>query len=185
LSSDIEEIAGHILVTVGGGFDGDTIIKTVCAYINDSFSSDHTLSYTIVLGSNSPLKISTLFEHYKNIIHNTQIVSHVESLEQFIAKAELVISMCGYNTFTELIGSNKKIIAIPRCHSGKEQLIRANTFAQFYDGIWVLPEKNLNFERLDSLIRCAISSPHPKRRIQMRGNENLVAFFRKELGYEG
>lgn len=180
-----KEISGHILITVGGGFDGDTIVKLVCEYINNlTTKNSHKFSYKIVLGSNSPLKTNTLFECYSNISNNTQIITHVENLESLISEAELVISMCGYNTVTELIGSYKKVILIPRTHSGSEQLIRSNIISQLYDGIWILPEKDLTIEKLGSLINQVMIFPRPEVREKTNANENLIDFFKQELGYE-
>ena len=130
------------------------------------------------------MKQHSLFQHYKLISHNIQIFTHVECLESFISEAELVISMCGYNTFTELIGKRKKIIVIPRWHSGSEQLIRAKALAKYYDGIWILQKRDFTIKKLDALINHVICSPPPKVKFKMKGNEGLISFFKKELGCE-
>ena len=185
-SKDDNEIHGRILITVGGGFDGDTIINTVCAHINDfSAANNHKYSFRIVLGSNSPLDIHTLYHSYPNIVNTTRIISHSKYFGELISEAELVISMCGYNTATELTDSHKKIIFIPRTHSGREQLIRSDIFANQFDGIWLLPENELTTDNLGALINQAMISPQPKKRRTVNNNEDLIAFFKYELKYEG
>ena len=48
----------------------------------------------------------------------------------YINTANLVVSMCGYNTITEVLQKGKKAIVIPRVKPGQEQLIRAQSMAK-------------------------------------------------------
>jgi predicted glycosyltransferase len=170
----------HILITVGGGFDGADIIQTVCEYISRT-PQNQQLAFSVVLGNNSTLAISDLFERYVDLSRNTQVYGHVSALDSLICKADLVVSMCGYNTLIELIERGKKIIAIPRTHSGSEQIMRASLLSNVYDGMWVIPEKELTVERLKVSIDRALMAPSPTVQMEMSGARNLIAFLEQEV----
>lgn len=171
----------HVLITVGGGFDGGGIIQTVCEYIIRTSHQNQQLSFTVVLGANSTLSISDLFERYHDLSRNTQVYGYVSSLDCLIAKADVVVSMCGYNTLIELIERGKKIIAIPRTHHGSEQIMRASLLSRVYDGMWVIPENELTPERLETEIEIALMGPSPTVQMEMTGARNLIAFLKREV----
>jgi predicted glycosyltransferase len=183
---DVSEPSGatkHILVTVGGGFDGGSIIETMCEYISSTSrqSQQLELSFSIVLGSNATLMALDLFERYRDISRIIQIYQHVRCLESLIAKAHIVVSMCGYNTLIELIERRKKIIAIPRTHSGSEQMMRASLLNRVYDGMWIIPQKELTAERIGWLIGSALMAPWPSVQMEMSGARNLITFLDQEV----
>lgn len=167
--------SGRILFTVGGGFDGSGIIETVCAYIKRTSSSDHCLSFTIVLGAHSPIAISDLLARYGGPCRDAEVYSYVPGLEGLISKAAVVVTMCGYNTLVELIERNKRIIAIPSS-LGAEQAMRARILSSVYDGMWVIPERELTADALGQLVDSALRSPRPSTQIGMNGAANLTAF---------
>jgi predicted glycosyltransferase len=49
----------------------------------------------------------------------------------YLDAADLVVSMAGYNTVTEILTLDKKAIVIPRTHPRKEQLIRSRRLQEF------------------------------------------------------
>jgi predicted glycosyltransferase len=181
---DASELGGtptHVLVTVGGGFDGGSIIETMCEYISNASHRNQQPGFSVVLGSNSTLTISHLIERYSDMPRNTQVYRHVRCLDHLIAKAQIVVSMCGYNTLIELIERRKKIIAIPRTHSGSEQTMRASLLDRIYDGMWVIPQKELTAERLGRMVGSALTAPQPKVQMEMSGARNLVTFLDQEV----
>jgi predicted glycosyltransferase len=48
----------------------------------------------------------------------------------FIAAADIVVSMAGYNTVCEILSLNKRAIVIPRVRPTQEQLIRAERMSR-------------------------------------------------------
>jgi predicted glycosyltransferase len=171
----------RILVTVGGGFDGDDIIDTVCQYAVDRGRKHQHLGFTIVLGTHSPLTAAGLCGRYRDLAHHADILRHVSNLEALIAAAPFVVSMCGYNTLIELIQRKKKIIAVPRGHSGREQTIRADVLKGVYDGMWVIPENDITPETLGSMVDVVLTAPSPTVRVEMEGAGNLVRFLNDEV----
>lgn len=171
---------GRILVTVGGGFDGDGIIRTVYDLITRASSAYPPLDFTIVLGAHSPGTIVDLFEHDQRLCH-VEVYRHVPGLECLISEAPVVVSMCGYNTLLELIERRKKIIAIPRSHSGAEQTMRADLLSSLYDGMWVVPQNKLTVDALERSLVSALRSDPPKLQMKMTGANNLVAFLSRAV----
>jgi predicted glycosyltransferase len=165
----------RVLVTVGGGFDGSGIIKTVCDLLVDKAENIGGLAFTIVLGANSPLTGAQIRQHVKSADPHVEVVTYVSDLTSRIAEADLVISMCGYNTMFELIEAQKKVIAVPRGHSGYEQTLRARLLSRIYDGLWVIPQNEFSPKRLGITIADALEAPPPQVRIPMNGASNLIA----------
>jgi predicted glycosyltransferase len=174
-------VSERVLVTVGGGFDGGGIIETVCDYIRRESAGGGRLRFTVVLGGNSTLAAAGLFERHPGISRNTEILGHVRSLDRLIAEADVVVSMGGYNTIVELMQRGKKIIAIPRSHSGAEQGLRISLLSGVYDGMWGLPERELTAEGLERSVRIALGSHCPRRPLEANGATNLAEFLSREV----
>lgn len=58
------------------------------------------------------------------------VLEFTNDLMSYVNTADTVISMCGYNTITEVLQKGKKAIVIPRIKPGQEQLIRAQSLAK-------------------------------------------------------
>ena len=58
------------------------------------------------------------------------VLEFTNDMMSYINTADLVLSMCGYNTITEVLQKGKKAIVVPRIKPGKEQLIRAQSMAK-------------------------------------------------------
>lgn len=172
-----------VLVTVGGGYDGDRLIRPVCRYLESLADTPSDIAFKIVLGRNSPLHRTALIDDYPRITRDAEIFDYVENLDALMAEAELVITMCGYNTLTESLAHRKKVIAVPRSHSGREQIIRAEAVASVYDGIWVLPEHRLTTEAIDRALREGLAAPPPRVQIDMSGNTRLVELLKDVVEY--
>lgn len=175
-TSQTDAALRRILVTVGGGFDGDRIVDVACECALRAGDEQRSLEFDIVLGSNSHLRAQDLTARYVGLTRNTRIIEHTPDLGALMQDASLAISMCGYNTTCELVQRKKKIIAIPRAHSGREQVIRAELLSKTYDGIWVLRESELTMAALATLIDTVLAAPAPQVCLEMSGASNLVAF---------
>ncbi len=172
----------RVLVTVGGGFDGSAIIATVCDLLVDKTKNMDDLAFSIVLGANSPLTSAQIGGHLQGADADVEVVTYVSDLTSRIMEADLVISMCGYNTLFELIQAQKKIIAVPRGHSGYEQSLRARLLSRIYDGLWVIPQDEFSSKRLAIAIADALGAPPPQVRIPMNGAANLITHLVSVLG---
>lgn len=173
----------RVLVTVGGGFDGSDIIGIVCRLLVHEAKTMDSLSFTIILGAYSPLTSAAIEEYVHGAAADVEVLQYLSDPTPRIRQADLVISMCGYNTLFELIEAQKKIIAVPRGHSGYEQSLRANLLSHIYDGIWVIPPNEFTPQRLATIIVEALAAPQPQVRLPMKGAANLMTHLLSLLGH--
>jgi predicted glycosyltransferase len=120
--------APYILVTVGGGGDGEAIIDWVLR----AYEAEPDLPYPalLVLG---PFMGS---DHQKGFLDRAEKLDQVEAItfnahiEGLLAEAVGVVGMGGYNTFCEILSFDKRALIIPRTAPRREQYIRASHAAQ-------------------------------------------------------
>jgi predicted glycosyltransferase len=110
-----------IVVTPGGGEDGYPLINN---YLDSLKFLDYPLKSLIILGREMP-KVSR--EALIAKIAQTKNVAYLDFslyLMNYLSAADLIVSMSGYNTITEILSLKKKVIAVPRCYPSLEQSIR-------------------------------------------------------------
>ncbi|ELS03718.1 putative glycosyl transferase [Xenococcus sp. PCC 7305] len=121
---NLKEQEQLIVVTPGGGEDGYSLIKNYLLAISN-IRSKFSCKTLIVFGSEMPSKerqeLLQTIDEYSNII----TLDFTEHLMNYLQSADLVVSMAGYNTITEILSLGKKAVVVPRCKPSQEQLIRA------------------------------------------------------------
>jgi predicted glycosyltransferase len=115
--------APYILVTVGGGGDGEAIVDWVLS----AYEQDPSIPYPalIVLGPFMGSELQADFMARVNRLDTVEALTfhpHVESLMQ---PAVGLVCMGGYNTFCEVLSFDKRALMIPRTEPRLEQRIRA------------------------------------------------------------
>ena len=63
-----------------------------------------------------------------------------DDLTSYMAAADLIVCMCGYNTISELMSLKKQAIVVPRLKPYREQMIRAERLASFGQFTMVHPD---------------------------------------------
>ncbi|ELR99077.1 glycosyltransferase family protein [Gloeocapsa sp. PCC 73106] len=110
-----------IVVTPGGGEDGYPLIDN---YLDCLEVLSYSVKSIIILGREMPRKskeaLITKIAKIKNIVY----LDFSLYLVNYLSAADLIVSMAGYNTITEILSLQKKVIAIPRCYPSLEQSIR-------------------------------------------------------------
>ncbi len=113
-----------VLVTPGGGQDGFNLINTICQAF-PSPSSSIGVHFLICVGPE-------MAESQRMILHRKiDGQAHMTALDftndmmSYMNAANLVVSMAGYNTVTELMTLKKRAILVPRTQPAQEQWIRA------------------------------------------------------------
>lgn len=112
-----------ILVTTGGGGDGDDVIDwVVSAYEADP---DIPLPALIVFGpfinrDRRRLFLERIARHPK-----LDAIAFDTKLEVLMSRADAIVAMGGYNTFCEILSLDKPALIVPRTRPRREQLIRA------------------------------------------------------------
>lgn len=155
-----------ILVTVGGGGDGFNIIST---YLDMLQQYGHTLPFHTVIVT-GPLMAA----HIREIVTQTAVLPNVSlrhftpNLLPYIAAADLVVSMAGYNTVCEILSLNKRAVLIPRMRVRAEQRIRAERLARW--GLaTLLCSTELTPLQLRRAISMALEAPETACQLDLNG----------------
>ena len=114
----------YILVTTGGGEDGDVLIDWVLTAYETEMKIPHPA--LIVLG---PFMQTDHQESFLARIEKLESVSAMtfsSHIEHLMEKAVGVVAMGGYNTFCEILSFDKPSIIVPRTKPRLEQYIRAS-----------------------------------------------------------
>ncbi len=153
---DIEE--PYILVTPGGGKDGEEMVELVFeAYQN---SRELTTAVVFILG---PFMSEDKRDYFKSLSESLElftVLDYHNRMELLIENAQGLVTMGGYNTFCEILSFNKPTIIIPRYEPRTEQLIRARRAAEL-SLVTMLEPENFNYQSLIPLIRNLCSQPNP------------------------
>ncbi len=116
--------APFLLVTVGGGGDGEAIIDWVLrAYESDPMLPHPAL---LVLGPFMSSEAQADFQARAAQLENVEAVTFEAHLENLMDRALGVVCMGGYNTFCEVLSFDKRALVVPRTMPRMEQYIRAS-----------------------------------------------------------
>ncbi|HEX9446943.1 MAG TPA: glycosyltransferase, partial [Dongiaceae bacterium] len=113
----------YLLVTTGGGGDGEDVIDWVLrAYENDHKQPHPAL---LVLGPFMQSERQAEFLHRAAQLDNVEAITFDAQLETLMDRAVGVVAMGGYNTFCEILSFDKRCLIIPRTKPRMEQYLRA------------------------------------------------------------
>ena len=121
---EIEEIDGpFILVTSGGGGDGEDLVDWVLA----AYEHDPHIPYgaVIVFGPFMSANAREAFKDRAAKFKNIRTLTFTNNLGALMQRAAGVVAMGGYNTFCEILSFDKRAIIVPRTKPRLEQFIRA------------------------------------------------------------
>jgi predicted glycosyltransferase len=112
-----------ILVTAGGGGDGENLIDWVLR----AYEHDPNIPYgaVIVFGPFMSAAARDSFRERASKFRNLRTLTFTSNLGVLMDRAAGVVSMGGYNTFCEILSFDKKALIVPRTRPRQEQLIRA------------------------------------------------------------
>jgi len=117
----------YVLVTVGGGDDGASVIDWVLsAYEHDP---GIPLAAVLVLGPFMPAAMQRRLRERAARLPRISVVTFDTHVEWLMEGAVGVVAMAGYNTFCEILSLDKRAILVPRIKPRREQLLRANRAA--------------------------------------------------------
>jgi predicted glycosyltransferase len=116
-----------LLVTTGGGGDGDSLIDLVLsAYERDR---DIPLPALLVYGPFMQPEQQAAFTARAARLPNVRAITFDAHLEALMARAAGVVAMGGYNTFCEILSFDKRALIVPRTVPRLEQQIRTERAA--------------------------------------------------------
>ncbi len=117
-----------LLVTPGGGGDGEALIDLVlAAYEHDSGIPIPAL---LVYGPFMMPEQQAAFNARAARLANVRAITFDARLEALIARAAGIVAMGGYNTFCEILSFDKPALIVPRTVPRLEQFIRAQRAAE-------------------------------------------------------
>ena len=113
----------YLLVTVGGGGDGEQIIDWVLR----AYECDPELPYPalLVLGPFMGTNLQTDFLRRADRLDKVEAITFDAHIESLMDRALGVVCMGGYNTFCEVLSFDKRALVVPRTEPRMEQDIRA------------------------------------------------------------
>jgi predicted glycosyltransferase len=116
-----------VLVTTGGGGDGDGLIEWVLR----AYEHDPLLPYPalLVLGPFMNAERQREFMARAAKLKRVDTITFHGQLETLVSRAVGVVAMGGYNTFCEVLSLNKRALIVPRTEPRLEQHIRASRAA--------------------------------------------------------
>lgn len=134
----VEDSAPYILITPGGGGDGETMVDLVLsAYeIDPDLMPRAKMVYGPFLSGDTRQDFETRVARLNGRVSAVGFESRIEAL---FAEAEGVVCMGGYNTFCEVLSFDKRAVIVPRTVPRLEQYIRASR-AEELDLIRMLDE---------------------------------------------
>lgn len=148
-----------VVVTVGGGGDGFAILRTVAESIA-AWPGGAPFHALLVTG---PLMASgkrELVRQAQAASERMTVLEFTPRLFTYMAAADLVIGMAGYNTAVETLSLGKRTLFIPRTQPRQEQLIRAERLAARGWARLIHPEA-LTADTLAAEISLALAGPAP------------------------
>jgi predicted glycosyltransferase len=113
----------YILVTPGGGRDGEDLVDWLLA----AYETDANLPHAalVVFGPFMRAKRRGRFLARIERLERVRAITFDSRLERLMAGATGVVAMGGYNTFCEILSFDKPAVLVPRRHPRAEQYIRA------------------------------------------------------------
>jgi predicted glycosyltransferase len=148
----------YILVTTGGGGDGDSLIEWVLR----TYESRHPVLYPalLVLGPFMQPERQDEFMRRAAALENVDAITFDARMEELEANAVGVVAMGGYNTFCEILSLDKRALIVPRTKPRMEQYIRASRAQEL--GLVRMLEDD---ERLDPAVmrRALLELPYQKK----------------------
>jgi predicted glycosyltransferase len=114
----------YILVTPGGGGDGDALVDWVLS----AYEADPGLPYpaVVVTGPFMAPEAQAEFAVRAARLQRVEMQTFAPNMERLMERAVGVVAMGGYNTFCEILSFDKRALIVPRTAPRLEQYIRAS-----------------------------------------------------------
>jgi len=149
----------YLLVTPGGGGDGDGMIDWVLrAY---ECGSPPPLNALLVFGPFMQPEIQAQFHLRVNALPRVKAIIFDTHLEPLMASAAGIVAMGGYNTYCELLSFDKPGLIIPREIPRMEQLVRARRAEELNLVTMLRDNGERNPEIMAAALRQLPSQPPP------------------------
>lgn len=152
--------APFVLVTPGGGGDGDGLIDwVIAAYEADpGIPLPALVAFGPFLSADSRAGFRARIERLPSKLAAITFDTEIELLME---KAAGLVAMGGYNTFCEILSFDKRAILVPRTHPRREQRIRAVAADALGLARCLLDEEGRDPARMAAALRALPEQPRP------------------------
>jgi predicted glycosyltransferase len=148
-----------VLVTPGGGGDGEALIDFVLAAYE--YDRAMPLPALVVFGPFMQPEQRASFTTRASRLENVRAITFNARLEALMARATGVVAMGGYNTFCEILSFDKRALIVPRTAPRLEQFIRARRAAELGLLAMLLEQEARDPRAMASAIRRLPQQPPP------------------------
>ncbi len=174
----------YILVTIGGGGDGGTMVSQVLSALE--YDMERPYHTVLVLGPFMPAEEREHLRQRAERLPRVTLWEFDSRIEHLMAGAQAIVGMGGYNTFTEILSFDKPALIVPRVQPRQEQLIRARRAQELGLTDMLHPDEASDPRRVAAMLRALphrpppSSSPQPAR---MDGLETVRRLVGESLGH--
>ena len=172
-----------ILVTPGGGGDGEDLIDQVVGAYETAPELPHPA--LIVFGPFMRTRRRERFRMRIARLDRVQALTFDARLENLMARAAGVVAMGGYNTFCEILTFDKPAVIVPRRHPRLEQTIRASRAEQLGLVRMLSGEPGRGRDAMVDALRGITSQPRPSDVVVpglLEGLDNIHRLVERWLG---
>jgi len=155
-----------VVATAGGGGDGYKILRTYLE-MQSGWPGEAPFHSLVVTGPLMPQGKRRLLRQAARTGGLT-LVEFTPDLLSYVAAADLVVSMAGYNTVCEILSLGARSLLIPRMRPRSEQQLRAELLAERGLVRMLLPD-DLSPDRLAAEVVAALATPRPAATLDMGG----------------
>lgn len=158
----------RLLATTGGGGDGSELTETFLESLS-ILNRKITVESTVIFGPNMPATSRDYFLRRYGKNREIEFLDFQADLTPHYVKADVVVSMAGYNTVCELLSLNKKAVLVPRAEPVREQLIRSRLLAKrgFFE--YIEPSELSADEMAKKIIRAMMANNFAANQIDLNG----------------
>ncbi len=125
----IPSLEQRVLVTVGGGEDGEERVEAYLHALNLAPVGWKSHIITGPLMDDSKVRSCKRMAERSNHSHSIRISRFHRNIPGLLQQADAVVSMAGYNSCTEILQSGKPTVLLPRIRMRHEQRMRAERLA--------------------------------------------------------
>jgi len=166
-----------VLVTVGGGGDGDPVVRAFLDAVRGA--GDPGFDSLVVTGPLMSPRKRARFGTIARSARGVRLVEFAPNVLDLLAASDAVVSMAGYNSVCEILSAGTPCVLVPRKRPRLEQTVRAERLARL--GLArVLDPDTLTPRALLDEIEAALEGkrPDPRATLDFGGTERTVRAIR-------
>ncbi len=119
----------RILVAAGGGGDGEHMLRAYLQGLAAGLAGRQVKSIVVAGPELAPERRAAL-QRLAETLPRVRFKTFCRHMEKQVARADLVVCMCGYNSICEVLSMGKRAVAVPRTRPVQEQWLRASRLAR-------------------------------------------------------